>query len=489
MDRRIIAATAAGVGAVGALNVLHAALHTTKKKTYPAPAPERVNVQRYTEALQGAIRCKTVSNPDFDKMDWGEFEKLHAVFEEKYPLIHKTLKREQVGPAALIYTWEGSDPDLKPIALLGHQDVVPVPEEKVADWTHPPFEAEIADGYLWGRGAIDMKNHLVGVLESVETLLEDGFQPKRTVLLCFGCNEEVVASDCPTAALICKTLADRGVQLESVLDEGGGLIGLNVPGVIDKTLTGIGIAEKGYADFEISVDAKGGHSSAPPKHSAVGVLATAIADLENNQFKSTINPQVKNILDVATRGMKFPARLLGCNIKYLLPILKPILSAIPQSASLVRTTTAVTMTSGSPQANVLPQHATATVNFRVMPGSHISDVEDHIRKVVRSRKVGVRLIGGNEPSVISPTDSDSFNALKTIAHSMYENAMVVPYIVMGGTDARHYQPLTDQMYRLSPFRMGLDIVMLSHGTDERISVDSFGDGIAFFKRYIKTMAG
>ena len=147
------------------------------------------------------------------------------------------------------------------------------------------------------------------------------------------------------------------------------------------------------------------------------------------------------------------------------------------------------MTSGSPQANVLPQKATATINFRVLPGNTIADVEKHIRKVVKNKKVNVRFIGGNEPSNISPIDTDSFKAIDKVCSSIHRNSMTVPFIVMGGTDSRHYQIVTDQIYRFSPFLMKPDYLMLGHGTNERVPVDCFEGGLNFFKKYIKTMAG
>ena len=196
MDKKAkTAAALAGTGALLAGNAVYAAMYKPKKKEIMPYEPENVNVQRYTEVLQGAIRCKTVSNPDENLMDWGEFEKLHKLFEEKYPLIHSKLKKEIMGRAGLVFEWTGKDPTLKPIALIGHQDVVPVPKEKLADWTHEPFSGDIADGCLWGRGTTDMKQHVVAVLESVETLLEEGFEPNRTVYMCFGYNEEVVDTE------------------------------------------------------------------------------------------------------------------------------------------------------------------------------------------------------------------------------------------------------------------------------------------------------
>ncbi len=485
---KIAALSAAGLLLAG--NAVHAALYRPKKEQAPDFPDEKVNLDRYTETLCEAIRCKTVSNNDEKLVEWKEFDKLHRLFENKYPLLHKTLSKRIVGRAGIIYTWQGTDPSLKPIALIAHQDVVPVAKDMLCEWTYPPFSGTLAQGYIWGRGATDMKNHLVGILESVETLLEEGFTPRRTVLICLGYNEELTNSEFSSAPMISKALEDDGIALESLLDEGGAILNLNVPHVMkNKLIAGVGVAEKGYADFEISLEATGGHSSTPPKHSAVGELSKAILDLENHQFRSHITPEVKMIVDTAARSTDYPVRLIGCNLRPMLPVLKPILSRIPPVASVMRTTTAVTMTHGSPQANVLPQKATATVNFRIMPGNTIEDVENHIRRVIRNKRIHVRLLGGNEPSVVSPTQTPTMKAISQICCGMYDMSVPTPYIVMGATDAFHYQNLTDQIYRFSPFVMPPEILMLAHGTDERIAVDSLENGIVFFKRYIRLLAG
>lgn len=484
---KIAAMSAAGLLCAG--NVIRAVRFRPKTEGSIFTGTEEVNLDRYIDSLIKAIRCKTVSNTDEKLTDWNEFEKLHKVFEKQYPLLHKILSVRKVGKAGLIYTWQGSDPSLKPIALIGHQDVVPVQEEKLKDWTHPPFEGEIADGFIWGRGSTDMKNHVVGILESVETLLEEGYKPKRTVIICLGYNEELLDTEDASAPMLSRALENDGIKLESVLDEGGAILDLDVPHVIKQRIAGVGIAEKGYCDFEISVDAKGGHSSTPPKHSAVGELSKAILDLENHQFPAKITREMKVIVDTIARNTKLPVRLIGCNMFVLLPALRPILASIPPVASVMRTTTAVTMTNGSPQANVLPQKASATVNFRILPGDTIADVEKHIRKVIRNKDVNIKLLGGNEPSVVSPTDTPTMKTISKICCGLFGTGIPAPFVVMGATDARHYQNVTNQIYRFSPFVMSPEILLLAHGTDERIPVDCLENGIKFFKRYIRMMTG
>lgn len=489
MDKKLKAGIAvAAVGSAVAANLIKAKKFVPEERVNEPYPAERVDLERYSKNLSDAIKIKTISNVDESKVDWAAFDELHALFEERYPLIHKTLKKEVVGKASLLYTWEGKNPDLDPIALLGHQDVVPVSAGTEQDWEHEPFSGDVADGYIWGRGAVDMKNHVVGVLEAVETLLEDGFVPERTVLLCFGHNEEVVASPDNGAKKISALLESRGVRLDSVLDEGGAILPIKVPGIIDKNLAGIGIAEKGYCDYRISLTAKGGHSSTPPNHTALGKMADVIKDIENNQFKSEITSIVDGLLDKVGRNTSFLARNVLCNAKYLKPVLKVVMSNIPQAASFVRTTTAVTMAEGSPQANVLPQKASVAVNFRVMPGQTIADVKTHLQKVIKNKNVEIELIGGQEPSNISPTDSRAFKAIEEICFRMNNKNVAAPYLVMGGTDARNYQNICDNVYRYSPFMLDPKLLGTMHGTNERIEIASFEDGLAFFKRYIKTLA-
>ncbi len=489
MNKKLKLGIALGtVGAAVGANMIKAANFKPERVENTTPEPERVDVERYTKNLSDAIKIKTISNLCEDKVDWSEFEKFHELLRERYPLLHKTLSVETVGRASLMYKWEGTSPELDPIALLGHQDVVPISEGTLADWEHDPFSGDIADGYLWGRGSVDMKNHLMGVMEAVETLIEDGYVPVRTVYILLGHNEEIVASADSGAKRMSALLEERGVKLDSVLDEGGATLPIKIKGVIDKHLAGIGIAEKGYCDYSISVNAKGGHSSSPPNHTALGKLADVIKDIENNQFKSEITPIVTAIIDKVGRNTTFPVRNVLCNYKALKPVLNVVMRNIPAAASFVRTTTAVTMASGSPQANVLPQKASISVNFRVMPNMTIADVKTHLQKVIRNKNVEIELIGGQEPSNVSPIDSRAFKAIEEICCGMDPKSVVAPYLVMGGTDARNYQNICENIYRYSPFLFDTKLLMTTHGTNERIETASFEGGIAFFKRYIKALS-
>lgn len=469
-----------------AVTAVKAAFFVPKKKDYGKQTPEKVDTQRAIRHISGAIQVPTVSYPDKSLVDWSQFERFHKFLETEYPLIHKNLTKEVLGEANLLFRWEGKNPNLDPMALLSHQDVVPIEPGTEGDWTHPAFDGVVDDEFIWGRGAMDMKNHLICVMEAIETLLEEGFQPERDVYLCFGQDEEVVASADAGAKKIMETLKSRGVHLDSVLDEGGAILPVDVKGVLNnKYLAGIGVAEKGYADFEITVNAKGGHSSQPPQHTAIGILANAVKDLEDNQFKAEMLPFVSDLFSQIGRNCTYPARLVTCNIPMLKPLIKTVMTKIPPAASLVRTTTAVTMTSGSPAANVMPQRASATINFRQMPGVTTADVEKHIKKVIKNKDIEVTNLKSKEASKFSPTDSRAFKIIDELCIQANPNNIVAPYLVMGGTDACFYEPICENIYRFAPFTVNTSLLLCTHATNERLPVNTVEAGVGFFKRYIR----
>ena len=422
------------IAALIIITAIKASLYKQEKPQVTPMPEERVDEERVQRHLSQAIAIKTISNPDNSKVDWGEFEKFHDFLEKEYPLTHKTLKREKISQAALLYTWQGTNPDLDGIALLSHQDVVPISAGTENDWEHPAFEGYNDGEFIWGRGALDMKNHLICVMEAVETLLEEGYTPERTVYLCFGHNEEIVAGANNGAHDIMKTLKSRGIRLDSTLDEGGAIIPANVKGILQGNLAGVGIAEKGYADFKVTVKAKGGHSSQPPVHTAAGEIADVVKDLENHKF-----------------------------------------------------TTACTMLEASPAANVLPQNASVTINFRQLPGTTLKDTEEHIRKVVKNKNIKIELLKGKEASKVSPTDTKAFKTIEKLAHQISNDNIVAPFLVMGGTDSYHYEEITDNLYRFAPFTVDASLMLTTHSTNERIPIAQLKNGVTFFKRYIKEM--
>lgn len=469
------------------ITLIRAVFYKAEEPVQESFPEEKVDSERVQKKLTEAIKIKTISHENEDETDWAEFDRFHDFLKESFPLVHKNLTVENVSTASLLFYWKGSNENLEPIAFLAHQDVVPVAKGTENDWEHPAFDGYNDGKFIWGRGALDMKNHLISLLESVETLLEEGYQPVRGVYLCLGHNEEIVSGGNNGAREIAETLKAKGVHLDSVIDEGGAMLPANVKGILEANLAGIGVAEKGYADFKITVKSKGGHSSQPPKHTALGILSKKVINLENHQFKSKILPFVYHLFSDIGKRTSYLGRVVFCNLWLLKPLLLKIMSSIPPAASLVRTTTGVTMASGSPAANVLPQKASVTVNFRIMPGETIEDVRRHIEKYMGGENVEIEFIKGKEPSLVSPTDTRSFDTLKRLTISQDKKNIVAPYLVMGGTDAYNYEIVCENIYRFSPFKVDTSLLLTTHSTNERIPVEQLTEGVTFFKRYIRIM--
>jgi carboxypeptidase PM20D1 len=437
--------------------------------------------------LAGAVRIRTISSEDPGTLDAGAFRELHAYLESAFPRVHARLRRETVAAHSLLYTWPGSDPSLKPMLLLGHLDVVPVESGSESAWRHGPFSGDIAEGFIWGRGAIDNKSTVVGTLEAVETLLGEGFQPARTVYLAFGHDEETGGA--AGAAEIAALLGRRGIRLEMVLDEGGVIGDGLLPGVSGPVAL-VGIAEKGFVSVELSVRAPGGHSSLPPRQTAAGIVSAAVARLEASPMPARLTGPTEQLFDTIGPRMPFVPRTLFANLWLARTLVLAKLEASPTTNAMVRTTTAVTLLQAGTKDNVLPSHARAVVNFRLLPGDSVAGVLAHVRSVVDDARVEVRT-GGRftaEPSAVSSTESGAFHALERSIRGVTPDAVVAPYLVVVVTDARHYAGLTDNVFRFLPIRVGPRDLERMHGIDERIGIEVYEDAIRTYRELIVEVA-
>ncbi len=444
--------------------------------------PIEVDESSIAERLSQALRFRTVALEEDKPASGAEFESLHAYLAQAFPRVHETLTRELIGEYSLLYSWKGQDEGLKPILLAAHQDVVPV--EADSRWQHPPFEGRIADGYIWGRGAMDDKSSMMGILEAVEILLGEGFQPRRTTYLAFGHDEEVGGYE--GAARIAAQLRARNVALEYVLDEGLIIADGILP--VPRPVALIGIAEKGYVSLELSVDGEGGHSSTPPPHTAIGILSAAISRIEEHQMPGGLKGAVRQLFDYIGPEMPFGRKLVFANLWLFKPLVERQLSSLPAMNAGLRTTTAVTVIEGGVRDNVLPTRARAVVNFRILPGDSIEGVVAHVRDTVNDTRVKIARHGApaSEPSAVSSTSTPGFEILQRTVRQVFPDVVAAPALVTGATDSRHYADLTSSVYRFLPQRHRLDDVARYHGTDERISVANYAQSVKFYCQLIRS---
>ncbi|MGI4863175.1 MAG: M20 family peptidase [Janthinobacterium lividum] len=436
--------------------------------------------------LVGALRIPTVSRTRYAETDTVPFDQLQAYLQRTFPLVQQRLKRQTVNHYGLLYEWPGTDATLKPLLLLAHQDVVPVLPGTESQWTRPPFAGQVADGYLYGRGALDDKLNVIGQLEAVEYLLRTNFQPKRTVLLAFGHDEETMGLR--GAAALAAVIQKQYPQLEMVLDEGGTIKTDGVAGIMQPVAL-VGISEKGYLSLVLSATGQGGHSSMPPPLTSVGRVAAAVAKLEAEPFPARLDGGIGTTLAYLTPAVPFGQRVVFANQWLFGPLIKRKLAAQPSSNAAIRTTTAPTIISGGAKDNVLPIGASATVNFRLLPGDSLAAVQRRVRQLIDDPLVQVRpLAQGQEASPISRTDNAAFGALHRTIKSVFPQALVAPYTVLGATDARTYAFLCPQAtYRFSPLLMDQQAIESMHGTNERLRPAAFQDVIRFYAALIQNM--
>lgn len=449
-------------------------LSLSSRQVKPEPLEEMKFPENAFVNLSKAIQFKTISFSEDAIPDSTAFSGFHQFLSETYPLLHQNLTLEKISDYSLLYAWEGSDPSLKPLIFLSHQDVVPVDQPTLGDWEAAPFDGKITDTHIIGRGTLDDKSSLMALMESVETLLKQGFTPKQTIYLAFGHDEELGGGN--GAKVIAEYFESKGVRASMTLDEGGYIAENMVPD-FDKNMAFVNLAEKGYASFNLIVRTKGGHSSAPPEKNTLGMLAQAIVDLEKNQLPYKMVKPLDAQFEYMGAEMPFFRKLAFANPWLFKGVILKSLNA--------HTTTAPTIIEGGVKDNVIPTLGKATVNFRILPGETIETVKQHIQETV-GEDIEVELTGfATNPSPVSEVDSDAFNTLQTTIRSVFPEAVVVPGLIGGGTDARYFYKVSDDVFRFYPVRIGPDSMTRFHGIDEKISKDNYKEMVIFTYNLIK----
>ena len=465
---------------------------TTLPSRQPAVAPLpkdalAVDGDAIAAKLSMIVKRKTVSASLDSPPPPEELDGLHADLAEAFPKVHAALGREVIGRHSLLYTWKGSDPTKKPIILCAHMDVVPLEPGTEAAWTHPAFDGVVEGGFVWGRGTLDDKGSLVAILAAVDALLADGFAPARTVYLAFGEDEEISGRN--GAARIAATLSSRGVHAELALDEGSAL----VEGVVTDVpapVAAIGIAEKGYLSVDLKAEIPGGHSSTPARDNALTVLARAIERLQSEPMPARIDGATAQFFAWAAPEMRFGPRLALANTWVTGPLVRSMLSKSPTLGAAIRTTTAVTVFHAGVKDNVVPATATATVNFRVLPGDTTADVLKHVARVIDDARITAAPQAGSrtEPSRVSQVETRGFGLLARTVREVFPGTVVAPSLVLGATDGRYYAGVADDVYRFLPFRLGALDIKRIHGKDERIGIATLADGVRFYRRFVAEAA-
>lgn len=443
------------------------------------------DAQAAARRLGAAIRFRTISNQDPAQNQIDQWAGLQAWLQTSYPAAHAAMTREIVGDGTLLYRWPGSDPALQPIILMGHQDVVPVTPGTEQEWTHPPFAGVVADGKVWGRGAIDDKGSLIALFEALELLAARGFKPRRTIIVVSGHDEEVGGTG---AQAVAAKLKAEGVKSLFTLDEGSAII-TNAP-IVNGPAIMIAVAEKGYATLRVTARAPGGHSSMPPEEIGTVTLAKAITAIHARQFPTRLEqPALGTIQSLAAEKGGF-MKVVAANPWLFGGLIKRQMGATPAGAAQLHTTIAPTMLQGSPKENVLPQDAFGLVNYRLAPWDKPDDILNAAKAATNRLPVTFSWERPpREASPVSSTQSDGWKFVRAAAEAEAPGVPVAPFMVVGGTDSRYLKEVSQDTYRFQAMRLSTKETAMIHGTDEHISIDNLATMIRFFTRLIATSAG
>ena len=437
-----------------------------------------VDADKAAADLGEMIRCKTVSDKVRENEDEAEFSKFKELLPRLFPEVFNVCTLEEPSDRSILLKWQGKS-SAAPTVLMAHYDVVSALEEK---WERPPFCGEIDEnGILWGRGSIDTKITLNGILQAARYLIKSGFVPENDVYFAFGGDEEINGYG---ARAIVSLFRERGITPGIVVDEGGAVVNNVFPGVKTPCAL-VGIAEKGMVNIEYSVNGGGGHASSPKPHTPVGKLSAACVRMEKNPFRLRLCDPAKKLFDTLGRRSSFLYRIIFANLW----LFKPVLNILTKKTggelnAFMRTTTAFTMMEGSRGMNVIPAYARMVSNHRIIPGETVDSVVETIKSTAEPTGVSVRLIEGMNPSVISKTDCDAYEKVVKAIKGTWDGVLVSPYLMVACSDSRHWGVISDRVYRFSAMALSAEERATIHGNNERVPKETVAKAVEFYIRLI-----
>ncbi|MEN6636825.1 MAG: M20 family peptidase [Clostridiaceae bacterium] len=426
------------------------------------------------------IRCKTVSYYEDERIDKAEFAKFRALLKKNYPNVAATCTYEEIGPSGVLFSLKGKSSE-NPAVFMSHYDVVPVNEEQ---WTKPAFDGLIQDGILWGRGTLDTKGTLLGVMEAAEHLLKLGFVPENDMYFAFAGDEEVAGKSQP---VIVETMRSRGIVPALVLDEGGAVVEGIFPGVKQPCAL-IGIAEKGLMDAQFVIEGAGGHASSPPPHTGIGRLAAAVTRIEAKPFPVKLTKPVAEMFDTLGRRSSFAFKLIFANLWCFLPVLDAMCKKSGgELNAMMRTTCAFTMAEGSKASNVLPPRARMVANLRIISGETIESTLSRLKTLVADDGITTSVMHGTDPCKISRTEGYGWEKLTHAIAQTWPEAEVSPYLMFAASDSRHYSAISENVYRFSTMELTKEERGGIHGHDEHIPLTKIIKTVQFYVRLMQTL--
>jgi len=430
--------------------------------------------------MSQAIQLRTETPNDAYVFDTTTFLAYRKFLEKSYPLIHKNLPRTTIDSFNYIYEWKGTDTSLLPMVLMAHYDVVPVEASAVKLWHAVPYGGEVKENYIWGRGVLDDKSSMISILEATEAQLAKGFQPKQTILLCFGADEESSGNGAIAVVKYFKSLHKR---FDIVVDEGGEISTEDMKDV-KRPIASIGVGEKGYVTLILTAQKAGGHSSIPAKTTVIDILSKGLYKLRENQMPAKIIPPIKAYLErVSGYTDNFWKKMMLSNMWLFENQVINNLSDAPNTNALVRTTIVPTIVNSGVRDNVIPTFATASVNSRILPGETQQDVYNYVEKTINDTNIKITYYHNFStlPSSTTDINSKAFKRVEKVINAIVDDVIVAPMLMVGATDSRNYRDISDGVINFTPMTNAKGY----HGIDERLLISDFQKFVNFYTLLIQ----
>jgi len=434
-----------------------------------------INPTAHAENLSKMIQIDSVSVRG--SLDKTKIYAFHECLEKLYPNIHKKLEKVDID-GALLFRWRGEHPAEKPILLMSHMDVV----EASGEWRYPPFSGTIDKGKIWGRGAVDTKGALCAILEAVEHLASTDFIPFCDLYIASSNNEEITGDG---AIKTVDYLHNKGIELALVMDEGGAVMG----GMLgsDASSAMVGIFEKGRANVKFIANSHGGHASIPFKKNPFARLARVIDTIERKPpFKKKLTEPVRKMYKSMVPYMSFKYRFFLGNLWLFSPTIPFFMSRMGgQPNALISSTCVFTQAEGSHGANVIPETASVTANMRFMIHEGLKATFKKVSKIAHKNDVWMEMISGYDYSDVADTTTYAYKKVVEQIGETFGEIPVVPYIMLAGTDSRHYTKICKCVLRFVPLTLSEAQQKSAHAIDENLNISSLARAVRYYVDFIK----
>lgn len=438
------------------------------------------NKEQAISRFQQMIRKKTISDKGEDTYK-KEFEEFYALLKEIYPSVYNTVEDLRADKPGILIRWKGRNEKLDPVIFMAHHDVV---SDEGQEWKHPAFEAEIHDDCIWGRGSIDTKCLIAGVFEAWERLIDDGFTPERDIYFASSDCEEVAGNTMPE---IVEWFKANNIKPHFILDEGGAIMS-NLPMGIKTPFAMVALSEKGWARVKLTaksrVAAHGAKASASDKVSAPVKLVRALDAIEKNPVPANMTPAVEEMLRSFAPHIDGPVSAVLKNIKIFKPVVKKVLESNADTAAMISSAVNIIRIEAGNDKNTVPDTASALLSLKIAPHDSVDSVVAHIRKVV-GEDIELEVTKRSDPPGISEFNTDNFRLVRDTIKKVFPDVGVAPFILNAGTDARHFSPICNQIYRFGAFRLDDELFGTVHGSDERMPVKDYLKCIEFYTELIR----